>query len=51
MPHKSKHTDGTGKQGKNGSGVPLNGKYAKGEQYGGKVKDYSSISRGRKNRK
>ena len=51
MPHKSKHTDGTGKQGKNGSGTPLNGKYAKGEQYGGKVKDYSAISRGRANRK
>jgi hypothetical protein len=40
MPHKSHHTDGSGKQGKDGSGKSLNGKTVKGEKYGGKVKDY-----------
>lgn len=41
MPRKSHHTDGTGKQGVDGSGVDIKGKYIKGEKYGGKIKDYS----------
>lgn len=41
MPHKTGHTDGTGKQGVKGSGRPLNNKVAKSEKYGGRVKDYS----------
>jgi len=36
----SKHTDGTGKQGKKGSGVPVTGKTAPSQQYGGKIKSY-----------
>jgi hypothetical protein len=38
--HDSDHTDGTGKQGVKGSGVPLKGKKAKSEIHGGKVRDY-----------
>lgn len=41
MPHKSGHTDGTGKQGVKGSGKPVDGRYAKGVKYNGPVKDYS----------
>ena len=40
--HDSGHTDGTGKQGVKGSGVPLRGKKAKSESHGGPVKDYDS---------
>jgi hypothetical protein len=42
--HDSDHTDGSGQQGKKGSGKPLRGKAgAKGqsERHGGVVKDYS----------
>jgi hypothetical protein len=39
--HDSEHTDGTGKQGKKGSGVRLKGRKSKSEVYGGPVKDYS----------
>lgn len=38
--HDSDHTDGTGKQGKKGSGVKLKGKKRKSEIHGGPVKDY-----------
>lgn len=38
--HDSDHTDGTGTQGKKGSGVKLKGKKAKSEIHGGHVKDY-----------
>lgn len=41
MARKTGHTDGTGKQGKKGSGRRLNNKVAKSEKYGGRVKDYS----------
>jgi hypothetical protein len=40
--HDSGHTDGTGKQGVKGSGVPLRGKKSKSEIHGGPVKDYDS---------
>lgn len=38
--HDSNHTDGTGTQGKAGSGVKLKGKKSKSEIHGGPVKDY-----------
>jgi hypothetical protein len=38
--HDSDHTDGTGTQGKKGTGVRLKGKKAKSEIHGGPVKDY-----------
>ena len=41
LKHDSDHTDGTGKQGVNGSGVHLKGKKRKSELKGGTVKDYS----------
>lgn len=43
--HDSDHTDGTGRQGKKGSGVPLRGKSGtagRSEIHGGRVKDYDS---------
>lgn len=40
--HDSDHTDGTGKQGKKGSGRKLRGRKAKSEIHGGPVKDYDS---------
>jgi hypothetical protein len=39
--HDSDHTDGTGRQGKKGSGKKLRGKKAKSVRHGGHVKDYS----------
>jgi hypothetical protein len=39
--HDSDHTDGTGTQGKKGSGHKLKGRKAKSEVHGGPVKDYS----------
>lgn len=39
--HDSDHTDGTGQQGKKGSGHSLKGRKAKSEVHGGPVKDYS----------
>ena len=39
--HDSDHTDGTGTQGKKGSGHKLKGRKAKSETHGGPVKDYS----------
>jgi hypothetical protein len=44
MAHDSDHTDGTGQQGKDGSGTPLRGKKGApgtSERHGGKVQDYS----------
>jgi hypothetical protein len=38
--HDTDHTDGTGTQGKKGSGVRLQGKKSKSEIHGGPVKDY-----------
>lgn len=38
--HDSGHTDGTGTQGKKGSGVSLNHKKAASEKHGGPVKNY-----------
>jgi hypothetical protein len=38
--HDTDHTDGTGTQGKKGSGVRLQGKKSKSEIHGGSVKDY-----------
>ena len=38
--HDSDHTDGTGKQGKKGSGNKLRGRKAKSEIHGGPVRDY-----------
>lgn len=38
--HDTDHTDGTGKQGVDGSGKRLMGRKAKSEIHGGKVKDY-----------
>ena len=43
--HDSEHTDGTGRQGKKGSGVRLKGRKSKSEIYGGPVKDYSGKHR------
>ena len=40
LKHNSGHTAGTGKQGKKGSGVKLQGKKMKSELHGGPVKDY-----------
>jgi hypothetical protein len=40
LKHDSDHTDGTGTQGKKGSGVRLKGKRSKSEIHGGPVKDY-----------
>jgi hypothetical protein len=40
LKHDSDHTDGTGTQGKKGSGVKLKGKKSKSELHGGPVKDY-----------
>jgi hypothetical protein len=40
LKHDSDHTDGTGTQGKKGSGVRLKGKKRKSELHGGPVKDY-----------
>jgi hypothetical protein len=42
LKHDSNHTDGTGTQGKAGSGVRLKGKKSKSELHGGPVKDYDS---------
>jgi hypothetical protein len=42
LKHDSDHTDGTGTQGKAGSGVRLKGKKSKSEIHGGPVKDYDS---------
>ena len=42
LKHDSNHTDGTGTQGKKGSGVRLKGKKSKSELHGGPVKDYDS---------
>lgn len=39
--HDSGHTDGTGRQGVDGSGKKLRGKKAKSVRHGGTVKDYS----------
>jgi hypothetical protein len=39
--HDTDHTDGTGKQGKKGSGHKLKGRKSKSEVHGGPVKDYS----------
>lgn len=39
--HSSDHTDGNGKQGVKGSGVPLRGKKSSSVRHGGIVKDYS----------
>jgi len=39
--HDSDHTDGTGTQGKKGTGHRLKGRKAKSEKHGGPVKDYS----------
>jgi hypothetical protein len=39
--HDSDHTDGTGTQGKKGSGHKLKGRKSKSETHGGPVKDYS----------
>jgi hypothetical protein len=41
LAHNSDHTDGTGTQGKKGSGRTLKGKKDKSELHGGRVKDYS----------
>ena len=41
LAHNSDHTDGTGTQGKKGSGRALKGKKDKSELHGGRVKDYS----------
>jgi hypothetical protein len=38
--HDTDHTDGTGKQGKKGSGKKLKGRKAKSVIHGGQVKDY-----------
>jgi hypothetical protein len=38
--HDTDHTAGTGKQGKKGSGVRLQGKKSKSEKHGGPVKNY-----------
>lgn len=40
LKHDTDHTDGTGTQGKKGSGVKLKGKKRKSEIHGGPVKDY-----------
>jgi hypothetical protein len=40
LKHDSNHTDGTGTQGKKGSGKSLKGRRAKSEIHGGPVKDY-----------
>jgi len=40
LKHDTDHTDGTGKQGKKGSGKKLRGRKAKSEIHGGPVKDY-----------
>lgn len=49
--HDSKHTAGTGTQGKKGSGVKLMGKKMRSERHGGPVKDYSGPTRGGKSRR
>jgi hypothetical protein len=48
--HDSEHTDGSGKQGVDGSGKRLKGRKAKSERHGGPVKDYSGPTRGGKSR-
>lgn len=45
-PHDTHHTDGTGRQGKDGSGQSLMGRKVKSERHGGPVKDYSGPTRG-----
>ena len=40
LAHDSDHTDGTGRQGVDGSGKPLKRRKAKSEIHGGVVKDY-----------
>lgn len=40
LKHDSEHTDGTGRQGVDGSGVRLKGRKAKSEKHGGPVKNY-----------
>lgn len=49
--HDSHHTDGTGRQGVDGSGRPLMGRKAKSERHGGPVKDYSGPTRGGRRRR
>lgn len=46
--HDSDHTDGTGKQGVDGSGKSLRGRKAKSSRHGGPVPDYSGPTRGGK---
>lgn len=46
--HDSDHTDGSGKQGVDGSGKSLRGRRAKSERHGGPIPDYSGSSRGDK---
>ena len=41
LKHDTNHTDGTGTQGKDGSGRSLKGRKAKSIRHGGPVKDYS----------
>jgi hypothetical protein len=41
LKHDTNHTDGTGTQGKDGSGHSLKGRKAKSVRHGGPVKDYS----------
>lgn len=40
LKHDSNHTDGTGTQGKKGTGKSLKGRKSKSEIHGGPVKDY-----------
>jgi hypothetical protein len=44
MTRRTGHTDGTGRQGKKGSGKRLDGTRSKSEIYGGPVRDYSGKS-------
>ena len=44
--HDTEHTDGTGRQGKKGTGKKLGGKKVKSERHGGRAKDYSGPTRG-----
>lgn len=50
MPRSTGHTDGTGKQGKRGSGKPLDGRYVKGAPYGGPTPDYSKKRKSKKSK-
>lgn len=49
--HDSGHTDGTGKQGDDGSGKTVRGRKAKSELHGGPVKYYGGPTRGGKSRR